>query len=63
MLSGLPNLKVLKEHLLREGRLTDEAAHELISRASALLETEDNLLELKYPLTGRSTPLHDLQVH
>jgi len=50
--SGLPNLAILKEHLLKEGRLTQDAALELIHRASALIKAEPNMLELKYPITG-----------
>lgn len=49
--TGLPNLTVLKQHLLREGKLTYECAAELISQCSALLHNEPNLLELKYPIT------------
>lgn len=50
-ITGPPNLAVLKEHLLKEGRLHPDLAFELISRASALLRAEPNLLELQYPLT------------
>jgi len=49
--NGPPNLALLKEHLLKEGRLHNDLALELISRASALLRAEPNLLELQYPLT------------
>lgn len=49
--TGPPNLLALKEHLLKEGRLHPDLAFELISRASALLRAEPNLLELQYPLT------------
>lgn len=52
--TGMPNLPVLKEHLLKEGRLTQEAALELIHRASAIIKAEPNMLELKYPITGAS---------
>lgn len=48
---NLPNLPVLKEHLLREGRLEPDACFELISRATALFQAEPNMLELKYPIT------------
>ena len=48
---GLPNLAILKEHLLKEGRLTQDAALELIHRATAIIKSEPNMLELKYPIT------------
>lgn len=49
--TGKPNLQVLKEHLLKEGRLTYDAAMQLISQATALIRAEPNMLELKYPIT------------
>jgi len=49
--NGLPNLPALKEHLLKEGRLTQDAALDLIHRASAIIKSEPNMLELKYPIT------------
>jgi serine/threonine-protein phosphatase 2B catalytic subunit len=48
---GIPNLAVLKEHLQKEGRLTQECALQIIRQASALLKAEPNMLELKYPIT------------
>lgn len=51
MRAGLPNLAILKEHLLKEGRLTQDAALELIHRATAIIKAEPNMLELKYPIT------------
>lgn len=51
MKNGLPNLPLLKEHLAKEGRLTQDAAISLVTQASALLKAEPNLLELKYPIT------------
>lgn len=49
----MPQLALLKEHLLKEGRLTQEAALELIHRATAIIRAEPNMLELKYPITGQ----------
>jgi hypothetical protein len=51
--TGLPNLKRLREHLQREGRLAPNAAEALISKAQALFQAEKNILELKYPITGK----------
>ena len=49
--TGLPNIQVLRDHLIREGRLTHECAATLIEQASTILHSEPNLLELKYPIT------------
>ncbi len=48
----MPVLSVLKEHLQKEGRLTQDAAMKLIDMASALFKAEPNMLELRYPITG-----------
>lgn len=48
---GMPNLAVLKEHLLKEGRLTIDAASQLINDCMKLLRAEPNMLELRYPIT------------
>jgi serine/threonine-protein phosphatase 2B catalytic subunit len=47
----VPDLKVLREHLLREGRLTPECAYKLIGLASQQFQSEPNILELQYPIT------------
>lgn len=52
---GVPNLQLLREHFLKEGRLTLDAASDLITRASAIIKQEPNMLELKYPITGQTT--------
>ena len=49
--TGLPNLPLLKDHLLKEGRLTPDLASYIVSTASNLLKSESNLLEIKYPIT------------
>src|SRR4051812_35220833 len=49
--AGMPQLAILKEHLLKEGRLTMDAALDLIHRATAIIKAEPNMLELKYPIT------------
>ncbi len=50
-MQGMPILPVLKEHLQKEGRLTQDAAIKLIDMASALFKAEPNMLELRYPIT------------
>ncbi len=44
------NVERLRAHLRREGRLEEEAAMELVKRATYALSKEKNLLELKTPL-------------
>lgn len=46
-----PDLAFLKNHLYREGRLTDEQALFLIHGATDVLRTEPNLLEVDAPIT------------
>ena len=46
-----PNLKYLKQHFYREGRLTEEQALWIISRGSEILRSEPNLLEMDAPIT------------
>lgn len=48
---GLPRLDVLKDHLVKEGRLELDAGSQLIATASQLFKSETNILELKYPIT------------
>lgn len=47
----LPNLSLLKSHFLKEGRLSPECVHYLISTATSLFSSESNVLELNYPIT------------
>lgn len=49
---GKPNIEVLREHLLKEGRLEMDAAIELITRCGALFKEEPNLLKLSFGTTG-----------
>ncbi|KAI5844184.1 Metallo-dependent phosphatase-like protein [Tricharina praecox] len=46
-----PNLAFLKQHFYREGRLTEEQALFILSRASEILKAEPNLLEMDAPIT------------
>jgi serine/threonine-protein phosphatase 2B catalytic subunit len=47
----VPDLEVLKAHLLKEGRLEYDAAYKLIDTCAAIFKSEPNLLVLQYPLT------------
>ncbi|CAF4644013.1 unnamed protein product [Rotaria sp. Silwood1] len=46
-----PNLDVLKQHILLEGRLTEQAALRIIETGTALLRKEPTLLNIDAPLT------------
>ncbi|KAI9748064.1 MAG: 3',5'-cyclic-nucleotide phosphodiesterase (PDEase) (3':5'-CNP) [Lichina confinis] len=49
--SSKPNLQFLKQHLYREGRLTEEQALWIIESGSEILKSEPNLLEMDAPIT------------
>jgi hypothetical protein len=51
---GKPKLDRLREHMLAEGRLQEDAALMIIERGEALLRTENNLIELEAPITGKT---------
>ena len=46
-----PNLAFLKQHFIREGRLTEEQALYIIAEGTKLLKAEPNLLEMDAPIT------------
>ncbi|KAI8373213.1 serine/threonine-protein phosphatase 2B catalytic subunit A1 [Radiomyces spectabilis] len=48
---GLPNIAFLKDHFYREGRLTEEQALYILEKATEILKTEENLLEVDAPIT------------
>ncbi|KAG6864358.1 hypothetical protein C0991_010231 [Blastosporella zonata] len=43
----------LREHFFREGRLTEEQALFLLERATELLASESNMVEVKSPVTSQ----------
>jgi serine/threonine-protein phosphatase 2B catalytic subunit len=47
-----PNAEFLREHFLREGRLTETQALTLLRQATDMLTTEPNVLRVKSPVTG-----------
>jgi len=46
-----PDLKVLKAHLLKEGRIEEDLFIDVVRQVAKLLESEPNVLHLKYPIT------------
>jgi len=54
-----PNADFLRDHLLREGRLTEEQALTIVRMATAVLSSEPNVLKVRSPVTGAlSSILH-----
>lgn len=49
---GLPDIKFLKDHFYREGRLTEEQALFILKKGTEVLRQEPNLLEVGAPITG-----------
>uniref|UniRef100_A0A7S0D6J5 Serine/threonine-protein phosphatase n=1 Tax=Amorphochlora amoebiformis TaxID=1561963 RepID=A0A7S0D6J5_9EUKA len=49
--SKLPDIKALREHLLKEGRLEEKVYLEVVRRAKDMLRNEPNVLHLKVPIT------------
>ena len=50
---GKPRLDRLREHLLAEGRLEEDAALMIIERGESLLRSENTLIDLEAPITGK----------
>ncbi|CAF0877764.1 unnamed protein product [Rotaria sordida] len=46
-----PNLDILKQHLLLEGRLTEQAAIRIIEAGATILRDEPTMLDIEAPLT------------
>lgn len=53
---GKPRLDCLREHLLAEGRLEEDAALMIIERGEHLLRAESTLIEIDAPITGTRRP-------
>lgn len=54
---GLPDIKFLKDHFYREGRLTEEQAIYILQKGTEILKAEPNLLEVGAPITGKRVHL------
>lgn len=52
---GKPIPDVIKDHFLREGRLDNSAAIQILKDASDLLSSESTLLDVEAPVTGKIT--------
>lgn len=47
-----PNAEFLREHFLREGRLTEDQALAILRQCTDVLTAEPNVLRVKSPVTG-----------
>lgn len=50
-----PDIAFLKNHFIREGRITEEQALYIIRKGTEILKREPNLLEVDAPITGTFT--------
>lgn len=48
-----PDLAFLKDHFYREGRITEDQAIYILQKATDILRTEPNLLDVDAPITGK----------
>jgi serine/threonine-protein phosphatase 2B catalytic subunit len=49
-----PDVAFLKNHFYREGRLSEDQAMWIITRATEILRKEENVLNVDAPITGTS---------
>ena len=47
-----PNVRLLREHFINEGRLTEQQAIWILDQTTTLLTQEPNMLQIDGPVTG-----------
>ena len=49
---GYPDIEFLKQHFIREGRLTEDQAAFILTKTAEVFKKEPNVLDVDAPITG-----------